>query len=82
MTKELETELDPQTISEAAGPRPGSMLRAMSYANLDAEKVLRGFGTFGAYQVGFLSLIEEIVEFRCSSMPWPTWASSSLLAKP
>ena len=57
--KEVEIELDPQTISEAAGPRPGSMLRAMSYANLDAEKVLNGFGTFGAYQVSFLFFIDK-----------------------
>lgn len=48
-------DVDPnlQTINEAADIRPGSLLRAISYANLDAEKVLTGFGTFGAFQVCF-----------------------------
>ena len=59
MKKSTEICPDPQDIADAAGTRPGSVLKSMNYSNLDAEKVLTNFGTFGPYQVSSLAEFRE-----------------------
>uniref|UniRef100_A0A7E4ZXI3 MFS domain-containing protein n=1 Tax=Panagrellus redivivus TaxID=6233 RepID=A0A7E4ZXI3_PANRE len=49
--------------------RPGSVLRAVNYANLDAEKILQGFGKFGAYQMFVYAMANiGLFLFVCETM--------------
>lgn len=55
MKRRLKLERDIKTSASTEESKSESMSRSTSYSNLDAEKVLEGFGTFGTYQVWLYS---------------------------
>uniref|UniRef100_A0A914YSV7 Uncharacterized protein n=1 Tax=Panagrolaimus superbus TaxID=310955 RepID=A0A914YSV7_9BILA len=69
MKKSVEVAPEPQAIAEAAGIRPGSVLKSMNYENLDAEKILTNFGTFGFYQMFVYAMANlGFFLFACETM--------------
>ena len=54
-----EPESDGEMTADVAESGSNCLSEPINYDNLDAEKVLEGFGTFGLYQVCFLFLFFE-----------------------